>query len=186
MFLEWEAGSCSRKWQIGLLHLFCRFLREFPVSVSLSSEKNIPSKNGKCLTMKESPQILLSFNTVHGFLHNQNYRIIGCPFKKFGTLLTLTWHLKTCHLKKKWIFQPLTLDWFSWWKKCSLNITRATTWSNFSSTPGCVPRKTDHEGTPNKQFKLTLGETPVFHVIPWNHPIETTTQNCLFTVPGAH
>ena len=40
-------------------------------------------------------------------------------------------------------------------------------------------------GTPNNQFFMDgKGETTIFHVKIWNHPIETTIYKWLFGVPG--
>jgi len=34
-------------------------------------------------------------------------------------------------------------------------------------------------------LKWMFGETPIFHVKIWNHPIETTFKKWLFMVPGS-
>ena len=54
----------------------------------------------------------------------------------------------------------------------------------------CVVRDDNNSGVTHtwnsKQpfFKRMFGETTIFHVKVWNHPIETTTKKWLFQVPG--
>ena len=38
----------------------------------------------------------------------------------------------------------------------------------------------------NPYFKWMLGETPVFHVMFWSHPTETTILKWMFWVPGSY